>query len=210
MATDTVATPETRSLRVVVAEDEADMRDYYNLALPRLGHKVVGLCRDGHELIETCRTTQPDLVIADIAMPGIDGIAAAEAVASERAVPVILVSAHADADLIQRAQQDCVMAYLVKPITEPDLTTSITIAMMRFEQFRTLARETENLKQALADRKVIERAKGILMQTCDLNEAEAFRRLQKLSWDRNRKMADLARTIIEAAEIAGQTSKQSP
>ena len=188
-----------RTLRIVIAEDDRDMRGYYSLVLPRLGHEVVGSAKNGNELIEICRRVTPDLVIADIAMPGMDGLEATETIYKERPVAVVLVSAHHDNSLIHRAQQGHVMCYLVKPVTEADLETNLAIAMERFQQFQAVAEEARSLRQALEDRKLIERAKGIVMQAASISEAEAFRRLKKMSWDRNIKMADVAQSIITAA-----------
>ena len=169
------------ALRIAIADDEPDMREYFQHLLPRLGHTVVAAARDGRELVELCRTTEPNLVITDIKMPEMDGIEAAIQIYQDRPIPVILVSAHQDANLIERADLDHVMAYLVKPIKQGDLAPSIAIAERRFEQFETMRQEATDLRQALADRKVIEKAKGILMQKGALDESDAFRRLQKLA-----------------------------
>jgi two-component system, response regulator PdtaR len=188
------------SLRVVVADDEPDMRDYFQKALPRLGHQVVGAAQNGRELVELCRALRPDLVITDIKMPDLDGIDAAVQVYRERPVPVILVSAYHDAGLIQRAEADHILGYLVKPIKQADLGPVIALALRRFEQFEALRREASDLRQALEDRKVIERAKGLLMKKAQLDEQEAFRRLQKLASEKSRKLIDIAQMILIAEE----------
>jgi response regulator NasT len=190
----------SRALRIVIADDEPDMRDYFQHVLPRLGHTVVAAAQDGRELVKLCRTTEPDLAITDIKMPELDGIDAAVQIYQDRPIPVILVSAYQDGSLIERAEMDHVMAYLVKPIKQGDLAPSITIAVRRFEQFMTLRRETADLRQALADRKVIEKAKGILMKKGNFDEPEAFRRLQKLASDKNRKLIEIASVILTAEE----------
>ena len=154
--------PMTQPLRIVVADDEPDMRDYFKKILPRLGHIVVGAAENGKELVEQCRTLQPDLVITDIKMPDMDGIDAAMAIYQHRPIPVILVSAYHDPALIERAEADHIMGYLVKPIKQADLEPVIALAMRRFEQFQALQREASDLRQALEDRKVIERAKGVI------------------------------------------------
>lgn len=148
------------SLRIVIADDEKDMRDYFRKILPRLGHKVVGVAQNGLELIEACRAESPDLVITDIKMPDLDGIDAACQAYEQRPVAVILVSAYHDAALIQRAEADHIMGYLVKPIKQSDLAPTIALAMRRFEELMTLRKETADLKQALADRNTIEQARG--------------------------------------------------
>ena len=189
-----------RALRIAVADDELDMRDYFQQILPLLGHEVVAVARDGRELVEQCRRVRPDLVITDIKMPDMDGIDAAKQIYRNAPVPVILVSAYHDAAFIERAEADHIMAYLVKPIKQADLEPAIGIAMRRFEQFQELHKETSDLKQALKDRKVIEKAKGILMKKTGLDENDAFRRLQKLASDKNRKLIDIAQTILTAEE----------
>jgi two-component system, response regulator PdtaR len=190
----------TRSLKIAVADDELDMRDYFQQILPLLGHKVVGAAKDGRELVELCAATAPDLVITDIKMPDMDGIDAAVRIYRHAPVPVILVSAHHAPELINRAEADHILAYLIKPIKQADLEPAIGIAMRRFEQFQALRKETSDLKQALEDRKAIEKAKGILMKKANLDEHDAFRRLQKLASDKNRKLIDIAQIILTAEE----------
>jgi two-component system, response regulator PdtaR len=188
------------NLRIAIADDEPDMRDYFQDILPRLGHKVVAIAQNGRELVALCRTAEPDLVITDIKMPEQDGIDAANQIYRERPIPVILVSAHHDTALIERAELDHVMGYLVKPIKQSDLVPVIAIAVSRFAQFQALRKETADLRQALSDRKVIERAKGILMKKAALDEAAAFRRLQKLASEKNRKLVEIASMILTAEE----------
>jgi AmiR/NasT family two-component response regulator len=197
----------TSSLRVVVADDEPDMRDYFQRALPRLGHAVVGVAQDGRELVEQCRAAQPDLVITDIKMPDMDGIDAAVRIYQERPVPVILVSAYHDATLVARAEADHILGYLVKPIKQADLGPVIALAMRRFEQFQALRQEAADLRQALEDRKTIERAKGVLMKRAGLDEQEAFRRLQKTASEKSRKLVEIAQMILLAEEAAQPPAK---
>ncbi len=191
-----------RPLRIAIAEDEPDMREYLEMTLPRLGHQVVVAAETGRELVERCRTARPDLVITDIKMPEMDGIAAATQIFQEGPVPVILLSAYHDPELIERAEADHVLAYLVKPITEADLRPTIAIAMRRFEQFQTLRQEAADLRQALEERKVIERAKGVLMKRASVDEAEAFRRLQKLATEKRAKLVEVARLILSVEVIS--------
>jgi response regulator NasT len=190
----------SRSLKIAVADDELDMRDYFQQILPHMGHQVVGAAETGRELVDLCARTSPDLVITDIKMPDMDGIDAAVQIYRKAAIPVILVSAYHEPELIQRAGADHIMAYLVKPIKQADLEPVISIAMRRFEQFQALRKETADLKQALEDRKVIEKAKGILMKKTGLDEHDAFRRLQKLASDKNRKLIEIAQMILTAEE----------
>ena len=190
----------SRSLKIAVADDERDMRDYFQQILPLLGHQVVAAAQTGRELVELCAQSHPDLVITDIKMPDMDGIDAATQIYRNAAIPVILVSAYHDPEFVRRAEANHIMAYLVKPIKQADLEPAIGIAMRRFEQFQELHKETSDLKQALKDRKVIEKAKGILMKKTGLDENDAFRRLQKLASDKNRKLIDIAQTILTAEE----------
>jgi response regulator NasT len=193
----------TRSLKIAVADDELDMRDYFQQILPLLGHQVVAVATNGRELVDQCRTARPDLVITDIKMPDMDGIDAAGQIYRSGPVPVILVSAYHDAEFIRRAEADHILAYLVKPIKQADLEPAIAVAMRRFEQFQALRKEAADLKQALEDRKVIERAKGVLMKKANLGENDAFRRLQKLASDKNRKLIEIAHMILTAEEAFG-------
>lgn len=190
-------------LRIVVADDEPDMRDYFARILPRVGHEVVALARDGSELVALCREKLPDLVITDIKMPELDGIEAAVLIYQERPVPVILVSAYYDQQLMARIEADHILGYLVKPIKEADLAPVIGLTVRRFEQFEAMRKEASGLRQALEDRKVIERAKGVLMKRASLDEASAFKRLQKTASDKNLKLVEAARAIVTAEEAFG-------
>ncbi|MBV8266734.1 MAG: response regulator [Planctomycetaceae bacterium] len=190
----------TRALRIAVADDELDMRDYFQQILPILGHEVVAVAQDGRELVEQCRELKPDLVITDIKMPDMDGIDAATQIYRNGPIPVILVSAYHDPEFIRRAEANHILAYLVKPIKQADLEPVIAIAIRRFEQFQALRKETADLKQALEDRKVIEKAKGLLMKKANLDEHDAFRRLQRLASDKNKKLIDVAQMILMAEE----------
>lgn len=191
----------SRSLRIAVADDEPDMREFYQRMLPLLGHEVVVAAASGAELVERCRGQRLDLLITDIRMPDLDGIEAAARLCGDVPLPVILVSGHQDSELLERARADYIMAYLVKPIDQDDLAPAITIAMSRFDQFQTLHREAADLRQALQDRKVIEKAKGIVMKVAGIDESEAFRRLQRMASDRNRKLVEVAQMILLAEEM---------
>lgn len=183
-------------LRIVVADDEADMRDFFEKMLRHLGHKVVAVAENGRELVELCASTDPDLVITDIKMPDIDGIDASVELCRQKPRPIILVSAYHDPELVRRAEADHVMAFLVKPIGRADLPPAIALAMRRFEELQALRQETADLKQALVDRRVIEQAKGILMRIAGVGEKDAFKRLQELAADRNIKLGDAAQSIM--------------
>jgi AmiR/NasT family two-component response regulator len=193
--------PRKRGLRIAIADDEPRMREFFRKALERSGHHVVVEAADGRELVEQCRQAAPDLVITDIAMPGMDGLEALEELNHRQPLPLILVSAHHTDEFIDRARQNHVLAYLIKPITDTDLAPAIAIAMDRFEQFQALRQEATNLKQALEDRKIIERAKGILMKRSGLEEAEAFRRLQDLATKKSVRLVEVARAILTAEAV---------
>jgi response regulator NasT len=198
----------TRSLRIAVADDEPDMRDWFETILPLLGHQLVAVAQDGRDLIEKCRDSHPDLIITDIKMPDMDGIDASTRIYRDGPLPIILVSAYHDPELIQRAEADHILAFLVKPIKQADLEPAIAIALRRFEQFQDLRKEAADLRQALENRKVIERAKGILMKKAGLDENDAFRRLQRLASEGNRKMIDLAQMILTAEEAFKPPEKE--
>jgi response regulator NasT len=196
-----------RPLMLAIADDERDTREYLQEVLPRLGHEVVAVAQTGRQLVEICRGRTVDLVITDIRMPDMDGIEAAVSINKDRQIPVLLVSAHHDGDLLARASADHIMGYLIKPIREADLKTAIAIAMLRFQHFQTLYKESADLRQALEDRKLIERAKGIIIKRLRLDEEEAFRRLRKLSSNENRKLAETAHRILEADEVFQQMDR---
>jgi response regulator NasT len=187
-----------RSLRIVVADDEPNMYEYLQEVLPQLGHEVVAVAHTGRELVDQCRALRPDLVITDIKMPDMDGLEAAAQLFQDGPIPVILVTAYHDPQLIERAEACHVQAYLVKPIKQADLQPAIAIAMLRFEELLALRKEAGDLRRALEDRKVIERAKGILMRRGHLDEQEAFKRLQDLASNENRKMIEIAHMIVTA------------
>jgi response regulator NasT len=186
----------TRPLRIAIADDEPDMRDYFARILPLLGHRVVAVAADGEELVEKCLQTQPDLVITDVKMPRLDGIDAAVRLYEQMPVPVILVSAYHGRETINRAEADHVMAYLVKPIKQADLAPAIALATHRFEQFEQLRQEAADLKEAFEDRRVIEQAKGVLMAKESLDEAAAFQRLQQIAGDGGVKLVEAARGVV--------------
>jgi two-component system, response regulator PdtaR len=190
----------SRQLRIIIADDELDMRDYLQTILPCFGHQVVGAASTGRELVERCRDMRPDLIISDVKMPEMDGIEAAREIYRDHPIPVILVSAYHDQDLLERLEEDHILAFLVKPIKQADLEPAICLAVRRFDQFQALRQEAANLRQALEDRKVIEKAKGLLMKRAGLDEHEAFRRLQRLASERNRKLVDIANIVLTAEE----------
>ncbi len=190
----------TTSLRIAVADDEPRMLEYLTETLSELGHDVVCAASTGRELVEFCAQSLPELIISDIKMPDMDGLAAADEIRQQAAIPIILVSAYHDQEFIDAALKNHVLSYLVKPIKQADLETAIAIVNQRFKEFEALHQQSCDLRQALEDRKLIERAKGILMKRAELKEQDAFLRLQKLSRDKNEKMVEIARMIITAEE----------
>jgi len=193
----------TPSLRIAVADDDPEMRDYYARVLPRLGHEVVALARTGVELIEQCAASRPELLIVDIKMPEMDGLAAAAEICQREPLPIILVSAFHSPELLEQIEDKPVLGYLVKPVKSADLEAAIAVAVKRFQELQTLRRQKEELRRSLEERKVIERAKGLLMQRTGLSEPEAYRSMQKTASRTNQKLIAVARSILTAEEAAG-------
>ncbi len=186
--------------RVIVADDESIVRMDLREMLDSLGYLVVGEAGDGESAVHLSRELRPDIVIMDIKMPGMDGIDAGKILTEERIAPVLLLTAYSQEDLVERAKQAGVMAYIVKPFHEADLAPAIEVALQRWREFRTLEREVEDLQEALETRKLVDRAKGILMDTQGLSEADAFRRIQKTSMDQRKPMKEVAAAIVLAHE----------
>ena len=189
------------ALRIAVADDEPDMRLFFRELLPHLGHQVVVEAATGKELVERCRTARPELVITDVRMPDMDGLEAAAEINRDGQMPVILVTAYHDEDVMARTAANYIMAYLAKPVKPPDVQAAVHLAMLRFGHFQTLAKEAADLRQALDDRKLIERAKGAVMKRIDVTEEDAFRRLRKHASDSNRKLVEVAREVAAAEDF---------
>jgi two-component system, response regulator PdtaR len=189
------------SLRILIADDESIRLLSLRAQLAALGHRVVAEASTGEEAVALAISTQPGLAILDIKMPGVDGIEAAERITQARPIPIILLTAYSEAQLVERAAQANISAYLMKPVSEEDLLPAIALALTRFKQFQALHREVVDLREALEARKVIEKAKGILMRRLDLTEEEAFRRLQRQSQEGNRKLAQVAEAIVVADQM---------
>ena len=188
-------------LRVLIADDESIIRLDLREMLTALGYLVVGEAGDGQSAVNVAREVRPELVIMDIKMPEMDGIEAAHILTEERIAPVLLLTAFSQQELVRRAGEAGVVGYLVKPFRESELVPAIEVAMARFAEFRALEREASDLRETLETRKRVERAKGILMQTQGLSEADAFRRIQKLSMNSRKSMREVADAILLAHEV---------
>ena len=183
-------------LRVVVAEDEAIIRLDLAEMLGEVGYEVVGQASNGEQAVELTREHHPDLVIMDVKMPVLDGISAAEEIGKERIAPVIMLTAFSQKELVERARDAGVMAYIVKPFTRDDLGPAIDIARSRWTELAALEREAADLGERLETRKAVDRAKGVLMQQLKISEAEAFRWIQKTAMDRRLGMKEVAEAVL--------------
>ena len=183
-------------LRIVVAEDEALIRLDLAEMLGELGYDVVGQASDGEQAVALVKEHRPDVVIMDVKMPVLDGISAAEAIGKDRIAPVIMLTAFSQKELVERARDAGVMAYIVKPFTQADLAPAVDIATSRWSELKALEGEIADLGERLETRKAVDRAKGILMQRLKLTEADAFRWIQKTAMDRRLGMREVAEAVI--------------
>ena len=188
------------SLRVVVAEDEALIRLDLVEMLTEAGYVVVGQAGDGEAAIEITEKEKPDLVVMDVKMPKLDGISAAERIANQRIAPVVILTAFSQRDLVERARDAGAMAYLTKPFTIDDLMPAIELAVSRFQEIKQLDAEVTDLQEQLKARKMIEKAKGILMKNLSITEPEAFKWMQKTAMDKRRSMTDVAQLVMDEFE----------
>jgi two-component system, response regulator PdtaR len=186
----------TGPLRVLVAEDETIIRLDLKGLLESAGFEVCAEARDGEEAVRLARETHPDVVLLDVKMPRLDGIEAARRILEDRAVPIVMVTAYGEHELVARAVEAGVFGYLVKPFRETDLLPAIETARARHDELVALREEADSLAEALAARKAIERAKGILMQREGLSEADAFARLRKASQISGRPLKVVAEALI--------------
>lgn len=192
------------AVRVLIADDEALIRMGLRTMLTEAGYQVVGEAGDGRRALDLIRKLDPDLVFLDIKMPPPDGLAVAQQVLAEGLRPIILLSAYGDREFVDRARRLRIMAYLVKPIKEADLVPTIEVAMANFRAMMDQAGEIRSLEEALEARKLVERAKGVLMAREGLAEAEAFARLQKISRDSRRPMKAVAQEILAGEDAPAQ------
>jgi response regulator NasT len=187
-------------LRVVIAEDEALIRLDLREMLVDEGYDVVGEAGDGEQAVALAGELTPDLVICDIKMPKMDGIAAAAQITEKRIAPVVMLTAFSQRDLIERARDAGAMAYLVKPFDKRDLLPAIEMAMSRFAEIKALEDEVTGLRERLEARKLIERAKGALMTTEAMSEPEAFRWIQRAAMDNRTTMRDVAAGVLDGLQ----------
>jgi AmiR/NasT family two-component response regulator len=184
------------AVRILIAEDETIIRLDLRSLLEGAGLEVCAEARDGAEAVELARSQLPDLAILDVKMPRLDGIEAAKRILDERPIPIVMLTAYGQQELVNRAVEAGVFGYLVKPFRETDLLPALATARARHEELAALREETESLAEALAARKAIERAKGLLMEREGLSEQEAFARLRKASQVSGRPLKVVAEAVV--------------
>ncbi len=186
--------------RVIIADDESVIRADLREMLTNLNYLVVGEVGDGQSAVNLAREVKPDVVIMDIKMPDMDGIEAAKILTREKVAPVLLLTAYSQRELVDRAKEAGVVGYLVKPFREQEVVPAIEVALARFQEFAELEKQVGDLKETLETRKLVDRAKGILMDTQGLTEHEAFRKIQKMSMNTRKPMKEIAEAIVLAQE----------
>ncbi|HCI81238.1 MAG TPA: response regulator [Ktedonobacter sp.] len=187
--------------RIIIADDEPIQRMDLKDVLTKQGYLVVGEAGDGASAVNLAREIRPDLLIMDIRMPDMDGITAAETLNQEKIAPVLLLTAFGDQQLVERAKEAGVVNYIVKPLRESQVAPAIEVTLARYNAYRALEKETSSLTEKLETRKVVERAKGLLMQQQGLSEAEAFRKIQRASMNTRKSMREVAEAILLANEM---------
>jgi AmiR/NasT family two-component response regulator len=191
------------AIRILIAEDNDLVSLTLEEQLKGLGYDVIGIARSGAEAVSLAARLKPDLIMMDIRMPEMEGTEAAARIRDQSPVPIIMLTAYADKETIRKAEAAGALAYLVKPVNENELPPAINIALARFKEIQALRNQVGELEESLEARKVIERAKGILMQRLGLNERDAYERLRQRARDKRAKMKDIAQAIIEAEELLG-------
>ena len=185
-------------LNIVIADNESIIRMDLREMLEEQGHTIVGEAHDGKQALELTRKYRPDLVMMDIKMPNMDGITASKTIADEGISPVILLTAFSDSEIVNRAKDAGVLAYLVKPIREESISPAIEIALSRWQEMKELEQELEETKDSLELRKTLDRAKGILMDAHNISESEAYRRIQRYSMMKRKTIKEVAEAIVRA------------
>lgn len=194
-----------KKLRILLVDDESIIRLDLREMLKEHGHEIVGEGYDGEMAIELANQLHPDLIIMDIKMPKLDGLEAISRINQNRRIPTIMLTAYSQPELVERAVSLGVFAFLVKPIKEHDLLPTLEVVLARAEEMSTLEKEVGSLKETLETRKLVEKAKGILMETYGLSESAAFRKIQKLSMDKRKPLKEVADAIILAREVNMET-----
>ncbi|MEA3334526.1 MAG: response regulator [Chloroflexota bacterium] len=187
--------------RVIIADDEALIRQDLREMLSNLGYLVIGDVGDGLSAVNLARELKPDLVIMDIKMPDMDGIEAARILTEEGVAPVLLLSAYSQRDLVERAAEAGVSGYVIKPFDESNLLPAIEVVLARFEEYQEISKDAARLEDRLATRVAVDRAKGILMDHRDMTEQEAFRNIQRMSMNNRKSMREVAEAIILAHQM---------
>ena len=188
-----------KSLRLVIADNESIIRLDLREMLEEAGHEIAGEAVNGRKAVELTRMHRPDLVIMDIKMPEMDGIAAARRIADEKLAPVLLLTAFSQPEIVEKAKDSGDLGYLVKPVRESSLFPAMEIALSRWEEMQGLEQELDKLKDSLETRKTVDRAKGILMATHKLSEQEAYRRIQRYAMTKRLPIKEVAEAIVRAA-----------
>lgn len=188
--------------RVLLAEDEALIRLDLAEMLTEAGYEVVGQASNGEEAVSLAESLRPDLIIMDIKMPVMDGLTAAETIGEQRICPVIMLTAFSQKELVERARDAGVMAYIVKPFTVSDVTPAVEVALSRWAELKALESEVADLGERLETRKAVEKAKGVLMKKLKISEAEAFRWIQKTAMDRRLGMREVADAVVAGMDKA--------
>lgn len=189
------------ALRVLIAHGHSDARDALFKTVNALHKETVRLCQSGRELIEAAITQPPDLIITGVDLPDIDGPTALVEISQTVRIPAIVVTQQRSLELVQKALEDHVMAYLIEPIRQDEILPTIYLVLKRFEQFQQLEQENETLKQALSDRKLIERAKGVLMTRAGIDEETAYKRLRRMATDNRIRMSEAADRILSVNNV---------
>jgi response regulator NasT len=191
------------AVRILVAEDNELVALTLEEQLKGLGYDVIGVARTGTEAIDLAMRLSPDIIIMDIRMPEMEGTEAAARINNQRPVPILMLTAYTDRDTIRKAELAGALGYLVKPVNESELSPAINIALARYKELHALRNQVLEREESLESRKLIERAKGILMQRLGLSERDAYERLRQRARDKRAKMKDIAQAIIEAEELLG-------
>jgi len=194
------ASTPTQEKKILIAEDNPKTRLFLKNQLELLGYQVEAVS-NGQMAVDMVEEVDPILVIMDVKMPEMDGIDAARNISSRKIVPIILITGLSSDEMATKAIESGVFAYLVKPVTKKQLEPAIKLAMARYDQFKSLKVEVDDLKEAIETRKLVERAKGILMKRCNINEEDAFKLLQTHSQKENKKMREIAETIVAASKL---------